>query len=125
MVPEQNTGDSTVNQASSTDVDTGLWMYVTLGFPLEAAGTASRFEVFYRFAGPLKGTDPAVLENNTVAQGRTAWTWLGTAYAHQFRVTQLLVPFSIDAVVFAVQPADVLDKLVSFDNATITTLSRP
>ncbi|KAL0029243.1 hypothetical protein WJX79_005154 [Trebouxia sp. C0005] len=106
---------------SSTDTAKVIWLYVTLGFPPVVVGTVSKFEVFYRLIDPAscKADDQVLYDSNQ------DWIWLGTASAHQFRVTQLEIPVSVTAVDFAVQAADVLGKLVLFQNATKTMLERP
>ena len=99
-----------------------IWLYITLGFPPDIVGTASKLEVFYRLVDPASSNAdlPVPMSNNN--QG---WVWLGTALAHQFRVTQLEIPVSMTAVEFAVQAADVLGKLILFQNATKAMLERP
>lgn len=107
---------------SSANTAKVIWLYVTLGFPPDIVGTASKLEVFYRLVDPAScNADlPVPMSNNN--QG---WMWLGTALAHQFRVTQLEIPVSMTAVEFAVQAADVLGKLILFQNATKAMLERP
>lgn len=110
---------NTAARVSSPDKAKVIWLYVTLGFPPDVIGTASKFEVFYRLVDPARSKADLpvpVYDNN---QG---WIWLGTASAHQFRATQLQIPVSVTAVEFAVQAADVLGKL---GQATKTMLERP
>ncbi|KAL0046963.1 hypothetical protein WJX82_003119 [Trebouxia sp. C0006] len=118
----QQVQTDTAASVSSTDKSKVIWLYVTLGFPPDVVGTVSNFEVFYRLvdSASSKADLPVPMSNDD--QG---WTWLGIASAHQFRVTQLEIPVSVTAVEFAVQAADVLGKLVLFQNATKAMLDRP
>ena len=103
---------------------TVLWLYVTLTFPPDTPETASRFEVFYRF-GAMTGSDANKSTRDQHTPNNQGWVWLGTASAHQFRVTQMELPVGLARVDFAVQAADVLGKLVPFQDATFATLERP
>jgi len=118
----QQVQTDTAASVSCTDKSKVIWLYVTLGFPPDVVGTVSNFEVFYRHvdSASSKADLPVPMSNDD--QG---WTWLGIASAHQFRVTQLEISVSMTAVEFAVQPADVLGKLVLFQNATKGMLERP
>jgi len=107
---------------SSTNTAKMIWSYITLGFPPDVVGTVSKFEVFYRLVDPASSNADLPVSMYDHNQG---WVWLGTASAHQFRVTQLEIPVSATAVEFAVQAADVLGKLVLFQNATRAMLERP
>ena len=120
----------TQKDPEATEVPKAIWMYVTLQFPLDVDGTASRFEVFYRLDEAYRpkednGKLPLLPKRATEQSSKTGWTWLGTASTCQFRVTQLEVPFSSNAVEFAVQPADVMGKLVPFQQASLATVMRP
>ena len=113
---------NTAASGSRTDTAKVIWLYLTLGFLPDVIGTVSKFDVFYRLVDPAssKADLPVHMYDNN--QG---WMWLGTASVHQFRVTQLEIPVSVTAVEFAVQAADVLGKLVLFQNATKAMLERP
>ena len=112
----------TAASVSSTDTAKLIWLYVTLGFPPDVDGTVSKFEVFYRLVSPASCTVDPPMPMSNKGEG---WVWLGTALAHQFRGTQLEIPVSVTAVEFAVQAADVLGKLISFQNAAKALLDRP
>ncbi len=124
--PHKAKQDTEANTTVDPDAPEVIWLYITLHFLPDAAGTVSRFEVFCRTDAPGSSeADQPLSVHRTEESSKTGWTWLGTAFAHQFRVTQLEVPFSSSIVEFAVQPADALGKLVPFQNATAAAVVRP
>ncbi len=122
MLQQDHVQADTAAHVSSTDNAKVIWLHVTLGFPPDVIGTVSNFEVFYRLVDPASSKADLPLR---VYDNNQGWIWLGTASAHQFRVTQLEIRVSVTAVEFAVQAADVIGKLVLFQNATKAMLERP
>lgn len=122
MSQQDHAQANTAASVSSTDTAKVIWLYATLGFPPDVVGTASKFEVFYRLVSPASSKADLPVPMYDSDQG---WIWLGTASAHHFRQTQLEIPVSVTAVEFTVQAADVLGKLVLFQNATKAMLERP
>ena len=53
------------------------------------------------------------------------WSWLGTAFAPEYRVCELPVSSEAGAVQFLIQPADVMGKLVPMSDAATIALDRP
>ena len=104
-----------------------IWLYTTLRFSVINLEPASRFEVFHRvLAGDtVDSSSPAVRSKESEAADGAEWVWLGTTVVCLFRVNQLQVPTNAVSVQFAVQAADALGRLVPFDNAAISTVSRP
>ena len=92
-----------------------LYMYVTLQFVLADLLASSRYEVYYQYS-----TERAASQAH---EGK--WSWLGSAFAPEYRVCELPVPSETSAVQFLVQPADIMGKLVPMSDAATTLLERP
>ena len=110
----------------SPSVSYNLEVYATLCFSTAHPSTATRFEVYYQFDSA--GSSPIVMRTDfaaTKAPCESEWTWLGTAFALEYRVCQLQVPRTADCVKFLVQPADVMDKLVPMADGCVVTIDRP
>ena len=103
-----------------------LEVYVTLCFSMAQPSTAIRFEVYFQFDS--ESCSPIVLQTDvaaTKAPRESTWTWLGTAFALEYRVCQLQVPRTADCMRFLIQPADVMDKLVPMSDGCVVTIDRP
>ena len=101
-----------------------LHLYVTLQFVLPDLFAASRFEVYHKHVTHSSSTASGAASD---AHQRTEgeWSWLGTAFAPEYRVCELAVLPEADAVHFLIQPADVMGKLVPMSDAGIIAVDRP
>lgn len=99
-------------------------MYVTLRFVLADLFASSRYEVYYQYVtdSSSRKLDP---EGGTSQAHEGRWSWLGTAFAPEYRVCELSVRSESTAVQFLVQPADIMGKLVPMSDAAITVIDRP
>lgn len=112
-----NSNSTAPSTSSDSTIPSAIWLYATLNFAPVVPHAASRFEVFFKTHVGRSSV--------TAASSTTGWGWLGTTETTQFRVTQLEVPVNATSVEFAVEAADVLGRLPSFECATFAMLDRP